>query len=308
MWYLDEFQSYLHSRQLSVKTIGNYRLHVNRFISYCEDRGLRGCNAVTDDDVHRFIGKELDRFSHTPGWKYAALLCLKRYFAFLVDRSIVFAPPSVPVKKPRYASGSYRAIGKQTIRSILDRLPVENDSDVMAKAIFELGYSAALRPGEIRELKIEDIDYACGLLFIEQGKGKKDRTVPVGATALEWVRRYIREVRPSYLKAPAERCVFIGMRSGRPLTHRALSEFLSYRLKRIGVQHIFPHQLRASAATHMVSEGMSIGYLQRILGHSQLDTTRIYVQIHTDELKKVMNRSHPRVHLEQSIKSRRPAI
>jgi integrase/recombinase XerD len=305
MWYLDELQTHLHSRQLSIRTIKIYRLHVNRFIHFCEDRGIRGCNAVTDDDVHRFIVEVIDRLSHTPGWNYVALLCLKRYFAFLVEESILFAPPSIPVKKPRYSSGSYRALDKQTLRILLEQLPVATDSDIMARAILELGYSAALRPGEIRALKIEDIDNAAGLLFIEQGKGKKDRTVPVGTVALKWVHWYIREVRPNRLKTPNERCVFVGMRSGAPLTDRALTGFLSYRLKRVGLPHLSPHQLRASAATHMVNEGMSIGYLQRMLGHTRLDTPRIYVQIHADELKKIMNRSHPRVHLEEAFQTRR---
>ena len=305
MWYLDEFQTYLESRQLSARTVGNYRLHVNRFIRYCEDGGVSGCTAVCDDDVHRFTTQVLDRQSYTPGWKYVALLCLGRYFAFLVDQSILFAPPSVPVKKPRYSSGSYRALDKHALRMLLDQLPVATDSDVMSRAILELGYSAALRPGEIRRLKIEDIDTAGGLLFIEQGKGKKDRTVPVGEVALEWVHRYIREIRPNHLKTPDERCVFVGMRSGAPLTEQALTEFVSYRLKRAGRNHLSPHQLRASAATHMVNEGMSIGYLQRMLGHSRLDTTRIYVQIQADELKQIMNRLHPRVHLEHAIQSRR---
>jgi integrase/recombinase XerD len=305
MWYLDEFLTHLHSRQLSIRTIKIYRLHADRFIHFCEDRGIRSCNAVTDDDVHRFIVDVLDRQSHTPEWNYVALLCLGRYFAFLVEESILFAPPSIPVKKPRYSSGSYRALDKQTLRILLDQLPVVTDSDIMARAILELGYSAALRPGEIRALKIEDIDNAGGLLFIEQGKGKKDRTVPVGTVALEWVGRYIRNVRPNRLKSSNERSVFVGMRSGTPLTDRALTEFINYRLKRIGAVHISPHQLRASAATHMVSEGMSIGYLQRMLGHTRLDTTRIYVQIHAEELKQVMNRSHPRVHLEEAIQTRR---
>ena len=305
MWYLDEFQTYLQSRQLSNRTVSNYRLHVNRFIRYCEARGITGCNAVTDDDVHRYTNEALDRLSHTPGWKYVALLCLGRYFAFLVDQSILFAPPSVPVKKPRHSSGSYRALDKHTLRMLLDQLPVVTESDVMARAILELGYSAALRPGEIRRLKIEDINEAAGLLFIEQGKGKKDRTVPVGKVALEWVHRYIREVRPNHLRIRDERHVFVGMRSGVPLTDRALTEFVSYRLKRIGEQHLSPHQLRASAATHMVSEGMSIGYLQRMLGHTRLDTTRIYVQIHAEELKQIMNRSHPRVHLEHTVQTGR---
>ncbi len=301
MWYLNEFREHLRTRQLTDRTIGVYRLHVKRFIGYCEDRNIDSCKAVSDDDVFRYIRDMVDHLPHTPGWKYVALLCLKRYFAFLVDRSVLFAPPAVPVKKPRYCSHSYRAIDKQKLRVLLNRFPVTQDADIMAKAILELGYSAALRPGEIRTLKIEDIDFSTGLLFIEQGKGKKDRTVPVGTTALRWVHRYIHEVRPKNLQNPTERGVFVGMRSGEPLTYRAITEFLSYRLKRVGFMNVSPHQLRASAATHMVSEGMSIGYLQRILGHKRLDTTKIYVQIHADELKRIMQRSHPRVHLEKLL-------
>ena len=303
MWYLNEFREYLRSRQLSDRTIGCYRLHVDRFIRYCDD--IDDCKAVSDADVLKYIRDVIDRLSHTPGWKYVGLLCLKKYFAFLVERSLLFAPPLVPVKKPRYCSGSYRAIDKQKIQMLLDTFPVTKASDIMAKAILELGYSAALRPGEIRALKIEDIDYSAGLLFIEQGKGKKDRTVPVGTVALMWIRRYIHEIRLKHLADNAERCVFIGMRSGVPLTHRGITEFLSYRLKRLGLTNVSPHQLRASAATHMVGEGMSIGYLQRMLGHKRLNTTKIYVQIHADELKKVMQASHPRVHLQKTIDSRR---
>jgi len=298
MWYLNEFEDFLRSQQLSQQTVGVYRLHVGRFIRYCEERDLVDCKAVGDDDVLSYIHDIIDHLPHTPGWKYVASLCLRRYFAFLVDRSVLFAPPALPVKKPRYCSGSYKAVEKKKLRTLLDTFPVRQHADIMAKAILELGYSAALRPGEIRRLKLEDIDFSNQLLFIELGKGKKDRSVPVGNTALEWMRRYIREVRSHRLKEPSERILFIGMRSRAALTDRAFTEFLAYRLKRLGLENISPHQLRSSAATHMVSEGMSIGFLKDILGHKRLDTTRIYVQIHADELKKVMQRSHPRVHLE----------
>jgi integrase/recombinase XerD len=169
----------------------------------------------------------------------------------------------------------------------------------MAKAILELGYSSALRPGEIRRLKIEDVDYRRRVLFIEQSKGKKDRTVPVGETALRWLRHYIREVRPNYLIDTSERCIFIGMRTGRAISDRAFTEFLSYRLKRAGFEHFAPHQLRASAATHMVEEGLDAGHLQRILGHQRLNTTKIYIQLQTDSLKKVLATEHPRVLAEK---------
>jgi integrase/recombinase XerD len=305
MWYLNEFGEHLRSRQLSDRTIECYRLHVGRFIRYCDDRGIDDCKAVGDADLLKYTHDVVDGLSHTPGWKYVGLLCVKKYFAFLVERSELFASPMVPVAKPRYCSGSYRAIDKQKIRTLLDTFPVTKDSDIMAKAILELGYSAALRPAEIRGLKIEDIDFSAGLVFIEQGKGKKDRTVPVGAVALIWIRRYIHEVRPERLAHIAERCVFVGMRSGVPLTYRGITEFLSYRLKRLGLTNVSPHQLRASAATHMVGEGMSIGFLQRMLGHKRLNTTGIYVQIHADELRKVMQASHPRVHLQKTIDSQR---
>ena len=299
MWYRNEFQKYLRSEQLTARTVGNYRLHVGRFIRYCEDRAIDDCKTVSDDYVYSYVHDVLDSLPHTPGWKYIAALCLKKYFAFLVDNSLLFAPPAVPVKKPRYSSGSYQAIGKHELRILLDTFPVREEADIMAKAILELGYSAALRPGEIRRLKIEDIDFSNRVLFIEQGKGKKDRTVPVGEIALIWLRRYIREIRPNHLRESTERSVFVGMRSGMPLTNRALTEFLAYRLKRSGSMRIAPHRLRASAATHMVSAGMNIGFVQQILGHKRLDTTRIYVQIHANELKKIMARSHPRVHLEK---------
>ena len=80
--------------------------------------------------------------------------------------------------------------------------------------------------------------------------------------AYVWIRRYIREVRPNHLKKPTERSVFVGMRSGDPLTNRALTEFLAYRLKRAGLKRIAPYRLRASAATHMVTAGMNIGFVQ----------------------------------------------
>jgi len=101
-------------------------------------------------------------------------------------------------------------------------------------------------------------------------------------------------VSPKYLKEITERTVFVGMKSGMPLTNRALTEFIAYRLERLGTQRIAPHRLRASAATHMVGAGMHIGFVQQILGHERLDTTRIYVQIHAGELKAILERSHPR--------------
>ncbi len=128
---------------------------------------------------------------------------------------------------------------------------------------------------------------------------EKDELRIIGEKALTWVRRYIREVRPTRPKESTEGRVFVGMRCGKPLSNRALTELLAYRLKRAEVSRIAPHRLRASAASHMVNAGMNIGFVQQILGHNSLDTTRVYVQIHSNELKKIIEVSHPRKHLEK---------
>ena len=302
MWYLDEFLHELKSRGLCERTIGKYRLHVSRFIRYCRERGIRVCKMLTDTDVGDYIYSYIERRSDTPGWKYAALLSLRRYFEFLTETGALFAPPVTAFKKPRYSAGSYKPVDLERLRLLLDSFPTNSDADIMVKAILELGYSSALRPAEIRKLKIEDIDMRAGTLFIEQGKGRKDRSVPVGKTALRWLHTYIKQSRPKYIEDPAERTVFIGPRTKKPFSHRALTEFILYRLKKNKFHHLCPHQLRSSAATHMVNGGASIGYVQHLLGHSNLNTTKIYVSIQADELSKIMRTKHPRNNIETKMR------
>ena len=298
MWNLDEFLHELESHGLGARTVGNYRLHVSRFILYCRDHGITDCKALTDSDVEDYIHSNIERRSDTPGWKYAALLSLRNYFQFLTESGVLFAPPAMAFTKPGYSAGSYKPVDQETLRFLLDSFPTDRDADITVKAILEVGYSSALRPAEIRKLKIEDIDMRAGILFIEQAKGQKDRRVPVGKMALKWLLMYIKQVRPKYVDDPAARTVFIGPRSRKPFSHRGFTEFVRYRLKKHGFPHIAPHQLRSSAATHLVSGGVSIGYVQHLLGHSNLNTTKIYVDIQADELSKVMRTRHPRNEIE----------
>jgi integrase/recombinase XerD len=184
---------------------------------------------------------------------------------------------------------------------MLDHFPVNCDSDILAKAVLETAYSSALRSGEIRRLKLGDISSASGTLFLEQSKGRKDRVVPVGRTALYWIKRYIKEVRPRHLADPDDTYVFIGMRTGKPFRHQALAEFIKARLRKHGLPHLNIHQLRASAATHMVNAGMKIGYAQHLLGHEELNTTKVYVQIRRKGLDHILAKHHPRAAMEAHI-------
>ena len=230
MWYLDDFLHELKSRSLGENTIRNYRVHLRRFTNYCARNEKRDIQHVTDEDTDRFMKTVLDMLPHSPLWKYASVLCIRRYFEWLIDRSILFAPPAIRMKKPRCTSRPHESVNLTRLHSVLDSIPTDTDSDVLLKAILELGYSSALRSGELRRLTVEHIDFPAGVLFIEQSKGRKDRIVPAGPTALEWVRNYIKNIRPRYCEDPNERRVFIGIRTKVPFESRTFSQFVHDRL------------------------------------------------------------------------------
>ena len=294
MWYCGEFIAALRSQGLHERTISNYRRFTRRLIDFCMQDGMKTCRQVSDNDVQRYLETEVHASDFTPGWKYVNVLYLRRYFQFLVEENIIFAPPKIHCKNPVFRSGSYKPVEEGALRRILDQYPSETDADILIKAILETAYSSALRSSEIRSLKIEDISFSTGTLFLEQAKGKKDRVVPVGKTALWWLKRYITEIRLQYLADPDDTHVFVGLRTGKAFRHRALAEFIKIRLRSHELPHLNIHQLRASAATHMVNAGMKIGYAQHLLGHQQLTTTERYVRIRRDELKRRLAHAHPR--------------
>jgi integrase/recombinase XerD len=294
MWYVELFLHELTSRGCSASYIASNRLHVERFIKWCSMQGITSVKNVSDAAVNRYFESTVENSEISPGWKYAKKLVVRRYFAFLEDRNLIFVSPQFPIRKPEVPSGHYQALKLDELRWILDEYPTDTDADLLVKSILETGYSAALRPCEIRHLMIEDIDYRNGRIFIEQSKGKKDRVVPVGAAALHWMQRYLSDARPHYAIDPADRHVYLGPRSKRPFGHTAIGEFVGYRLEKYGFSRVCLHQLRASAATHMVESGMDIAYVQQILGHTELNTTRNYVQLDDRELARKLAGTHPR--------------
>ena len=296
MWNIDLFVRTLAKQGLAATTIASYRLHVERFVEWCAAEGIPGIRSVTDSVVERYIETKIDKRAVSSGWKYAEKRALRRYFVILEQHDEVLAAPIVHARKPKHPSGGYRAIDCEQLQTVLDSFPTDTDSDLLAKSILETGYSAALRPGELRRLQVEDIDFPSGRLFLSQSKGRKDRIVPIGEVALFWLKRYLTEARPRYVANSAERIVFIAPRSRKAFTHRAIGEFIRYRLVKHGFPRFSLHQLRASAATHMVESGMDIAWVQRILGHSELKTTQRYVQLELRDIAVKLASFHSRTY------------
>ncbi len=173
---------------------------------------------------------------------------------------------------------------------------------IKGKAIIELAYSSALRPREVYEMKIPNIDFKQGLLFIEQSKNRKDRIVPVGMKALAWIEKYLKEVRPRYIKDKSHSYVFINHKTGERLTVWGVRWAIQESLRRSGNKPIKPYSLRVTSATHLLLNGMNIVYISKLLGHSSIKTTRGYLHIDLKQLKQEIKAKHPRVRMEEYLK------
>jgi len=174
---------------------------------------------------------------------------------------------------------------------------------VKGKAILELAYSSALRPCELYNLKITDINFKRGLIFIRQSKNQKDRIVPVGKTALYWVEKYLREIRPRYIKSKKHGYVFINHKTGEQLTRYGIRYAIRETLRKSGFQPIKPYSLRSTAATALLLNGMSIAYISALLGHTDIKTTQTYLRIKTRDLQHELAHKHPRAFLEEQFQN-----
>jgi len=198
---------------------------------------------------------------------------------------------------------SYPALSQEEIESILQEIRIDHPLCLKGKAILELAYSSALRPRELYNLKIVDIDFKNGLIFIEQSKNQKDRIVPVGSIALYWVEKYLREVRPGYIKSKKHGYVFISHKTGEQLTRYGIRSAIRETLRKSGFQPIKPYSLRSTAATALLLNGMNIAYISALLGHTDIKTTQTYLRVKTKELQHELAHKHPLLFIEEQFQN-----
>lgn len=298
MVYLDEFSEHLREQLLSPATITSYSYLLKRLQGWAEDKGIDHAQAFTFDDVTAFLRQVCPERRKRHHWD--CLVKLKKYFAFLESRRMIFRSPLASAALPPQPAGRYPVIPARVIEPILDRIRTDSPFCLRGKAICELAYSSALRPGEIIRLTLPDIDFESRRLFIRQSKNKKDRVVPVGKTALYWIREYIAKARCRF--ARDSDAVFVSHRTGGKLSIWGLEHAIKETLKRSGFPAIKPYSMRGTAATALIQNGMGITHVSMLLGHSRLTTTQGYLRTEFLSLEKTLAAHHPRnsfTHMEE---------
>lgn len=220
----------------------------------------------------------------------AALAALRFFFGFMVKSGELLSDPMSHLPRPRVPKHLPRPLKVREIERLIQCLP-ETVLGRRDRAMVELLYGTGMRAAELCSLTLEDLDLEQGLVFIREGKGKKDRLVPLGQRAREAVLGYLDDGRGRLLRTKTQ-ALFLNVQ-GTALRRNWLSQHLRRLGERLGL-HVRPHLLRHSCATHLLRGKADIRQIQRLLGHESLRTTERYTKVEIQDLRAVIKRCHPR--------------
>jgi len=299
MFYIDAFLKNLEYKHLSKKTVKSYHFIIKAFKNYFLQLKKINVKKLCKNEVLEYFNL-IKKRKVSDAYYHRIVSSVVKYFSYLEETRIIFLNPLEDYPLPKCATILYPSLTQDEIEFILANIRIDKNICIKGKAIIELAYSSALRPREIYNLKITDIDFNKGLLFIEQSKNRKDRIVTVGKQALYWTLKYIKQVRPKYSKRKSCNYVFINHKTGEKLTVYGIRHAVQQTLRLSNLEPIKPHSLRVTAATVLYLNGMSIAHLSKLLGHTLIKTTQRYVRFKIVELQKVLDKKHPRLKLKNN--------
>ncbi len=224
------------------------------------------------------------------------LLALRDFFGFLTGRGVVPAvlSQSLPyVREPKLLPKG--ALTHAEMMRILERVPGETPIHLRDRAVLEVLYSTGIRRLELVHLRLEHVDLGAGVLRIERGKGGKDRMVPLGRAAEEWVAKYLAAGRPALLARQDDRGLLFLSKSGGKLDGNTVREIVRRWARVAGMtKPVSPHTFRRSCATGMIRNRANPGHVKDILGHEDFRSLQAYVNLEIVDLKDAHRRFHPR--------------
>lgn len=219
---------------------------------------------------------------------------VRGFYKFLMFEGHISKNPAEDLVLPRKGVYLPRFLNRSEIEMLLTTPDTSTEIGLRDRAILELMYASGLRVSEAVNLKIGDVDIDLGILTTT-GKGSKTRRVPVGSSAVEWLKSYLAVRRK---KQDIEIDKMFVTPNGKPLNRQAIYIFITEYAEKCGLKGVTPHTLRHSFATHLVQNNADIRSVQQMLGHADISTTQIYTHVTSAQLKKNYERFHPRANTE----------
>jgi integrase/recombinase XerD len=296
--YMDAHFEWMLVSGYSEDTVRARRTALRRFIAWCEERALRDPKDITKPILeryqrHLFYYRKADGKPITLGSQFGCLAPLKTFFKWLAKENHILYNPASEITLPKLPKHLPRVIlSIQEVEAILREAEPTNPSGLRDRAMLETLYSTALRRMELPGLALYDVDLTRRLVMVREGKGKRDRVVPIGERAAAWVDKYLQEARPQLLVGDAEALFLTDY--GEPMQPEYVAErvrrYMHFAgIKKPGACHLFRH----ACATHMLENGADTRFIQVLLGHVDIGTTQIYTRVSIDKLREIHDATHP---------------
>jgi len=290
---IDTYVDYLRDvRRMSPNTISSYARDLAGLAAFAERKG-KSVESLERRDLEAFV-RDMMTQGLAPRSVARAIACIRGLYKFLLVEKKIAADPAEDLRAPRAWPALPKYLDMQEVDRLLQQPDVSVPRGVRDKALIELLYATGLRVTELLSLKAADINLDAGYLTCI-GKGDKERIVPLGESAADWVRRYTREARPALLKGRKSNWLFVNAKGGTQLSRVGFWKVLrDYGIKAGVSRDLSPHVLRHSFATHLLERGADLRAIQMMLGHADLSTTQIYTHVLEARLRAVYDKFHPR--------------
>ena len=297
--YLQAFLEWTAVKGYSPDTLNRRQSALKRFIVWCDERELYSPQDITKPILERYqrylyYYRKDDGQPLAFGSQNVILAPVKAFFRWLTQENHILYNPASELQLPKRTRHLPKTIlPVETVETILNLPDVETTKGLRDRAMMEVLYSTGIRRMELVKLTVYDVDPRRGTLMIREGKGRKDRLVPIGERALAWLDKYRREARPQLVIGKDDGILFLSLQ-GQPFSRNTAGRCVKAYIQQAGLQvegscHLFRHAM----ATHMLENGADIRFIQSMLGHASLSTTEIYTHVSIEKLRQIHAATHP---------------
>lgn len=217
---------------------------------------------------------------------------IRSLYKFLLGQKYIKENPTIILESFKRERHLPIVLSVSQVNSILENIDITKQTNLRDKALLELLYATGTRVSEVVDLKIENVDTEAGYIRV-MGKGSKERIIPMGKHARDWLKKYLENIRPNLIKGANSNYVFLNKKRQK-LSRQSIWKIIKKYGRKNGISNISPHTFRHSFATHLLEGGADLRSVQEMLGHVDISTTQIYTQLNRKMLKKIHKKYHPR--------------
>ncbi|OYY92328.1 MAG: site-specific tyrosine recombinase XerD [Hydrogenophilales bacterium 28-61-23] len=277
---------------LAPRSLESYRRDLTQLFTWLEQKGIAP-ELAQRGDIELFLAHRTFDESIAARSLARQLTAIKRYQRWLLREGRRADDPTLTVAAPRLPKPLPKTLSESEVEMLIDAPDVETPLGLRDRAMLEALYAAGFRVSELVGLPLAAVSLSDGVVRI-MGKGSKERLVPLGEDAQDWIKRYAAEARPALLKGRGSEALFVTERGG-PMTRQMFWYLIKRHAKTAGIRSaLSPHTLRHAFATHLLNHGADLRVVQMLLGHADIATTQIYTHVAKERLKALHAKHHPR--------------